>query len=238
VDDANNVGATSNILSIVSALNTQSGNYKCIVTSTTNSIFAGSVTSSVCVLTVNTAPVPPHIDTQPANKTAYPLQNVTFSVGASGPGTITYQWRSNSVPITGETGPTLTLSQVTTAFQANYSVGVTNENGGVLSSNATLTVLTPQVVTIGFLRTLVDQTTFLPTNTTTYYTASGVVTSRTNLTGAANASFTIQDGTAGILVFNAAGTPPQAGGGPRARHAQHHADAQGGGQMATGGTDA
>ena len=130
-EDANNVGTTSNVLSIVSALTTQSGNYQCIVTSTTNSVFAGSVTSSVCALTVSAAPVPPHIDAGPNSQTVFPLQNATFSVSASGPGTITYQWKSNNVDIAGETASTLTLFQVTAAAQANYSVGVTNENGGV-----------------------------------------------------------------------------------------------------------
>jgi hypothetical protein len=71
-----------------------------------------------------------------ANNTA------TFSVTAEGTLPLSYQWLSNTVPITGATSTSLTISNVTTSSSATYSVKVTNP---VNSTNvaATLSVVTP-----------------------------------------------------------------------------------------------
>ena len=103
----------------------------------------GSATSSNATLTV-TAPVPPAITTQPAAQTITAGQTATFSVTATGTGTLSYQWKKNGTNITGGTGAT-TNSYTTPAMGyagngAVYSVVVTDSVGATTSSNATLTV--------------------------------------------------------------------------------------------------
>ena len=197
--DGNPVGNT-NVLSFPSAVTGDDGSYTVVVT-TGNGL---SVTSSPTSVSVSAAPVPPTITSGPASQTVYTNQNVTFSVSVTSPGNIFYQWKSNNVNIPGQTSSTLTLTGVTPSFAASYSVGVTNDvlpTQGVVSSNAVLTVLIPPVVTINYLRGLVDPTFFLPTNTTLYYTTTGTVITKTNYTTSANNEFFIDDGTGGISVF-------------------------------------
>lgn len=205
VDDANYVGATSNVLALVSAVTTQTGNYQCIVTSTTNSVFSSSATSAVAQVTVSAAPVPPSFTSQPVSQTVYSGQSVVFSTTVNSPGNVSYQWKSNNVDLVGETGPTLTLNNVTTAYSGSqYRVGVTNDvvANGILSTNATLTVIDPPSVSIAFLRSLVDPVTFQSTASLTQpYKVTGTVTTYTNITTANTSSYYLQDGTAGINIF-------------------------------------
>ena len=103
----------------------------------------GSYTSINATLTV-TAP-PPAISAQPTAQTITAGQTATFSVTATGTGTLSYQWKKNGTNITGGTGAT-TNSYTTPAMGyagngAVYSVVVTDSVGATTtSSNATLTV--------------------------------------------------------------------------------------------------
>jgi hypothetical protein len=65
----------------------------------------------------------------------------SFSVSASGPEPLTYQWLKNGFTIPGETSPTLTLHNVQTTDEGQYSVVVRNTDGPVTSNPATLHVL-------------------------------------------------------------------------------------------------
>src|SRR5439155_1575908 len=76
---------------------------------------AGSVTSNPATLTVNPAPVPPTITTQPASQTVTAGQTATFSVAATGTATLNYQWRKNGVAINAATTATYTTPPTTTA---------------------------------------------------------------------------------------------------------------------------
>ena len=77
-------------------------------------------------------------------------------------------------------------------WQVNYTNTAVNL---VLLNN------TAPLVSIAYLRSLLDPVNFAPTNTTSLFTAEGTVTTRTNLTSATNTEFYIQDATAGIAVF-------------------------------------
>jgi len=206
-DGATYSGTTSNVLSIVSATTSESGNYTCVVTSTTNGVFAGSVTSAISHVTVSAAPVPPTITTQPTNTSVYFGQTATFSVGAIGPGSITYTWYYNGGPlgpnVTGDGTPTLTISDVQTnnGTTGTYRVAVSNEFGGLLSANAVLSATPVPAVSIAYLRTLVDPATLQATNSTLPYKVTGTVTTYTNLTTVNTSSYYLQDGTAGINIF-------------------------------------
>ena len=104
---------------------------------------AGNVTSGDATLTVNPV-VPPAISAQPAAQSITAGDTATFSVTATGTGTLSYQWKKNGINITGGMGAT-TSSYTTPAMSyagnsAVYSVEVSNSAGTVTSGTATLTV--------------------------------------------------------------------------------------------------
>jgi hypothetical protein len=82
------------------------------------------------------APSPVTIFAGAANNTA------TFSVTAEGTLPISYQWKSNNVPIAGATSPSLTIANVTTNYSATYSVLVSNPVN-VTNVTAELAVVSP-----------------------------------------------------------------------------------------------
>ena len=89
------------------------------------------------------APVdaPPVIELAPVSQTIAVGQSVKFTVNASGASPLSYQWRRNDVDIPGATQSSYTLARVTMADNgARFSVRVWNENGGVESAAATVTV--------------------------------------------------------------------------------------------------
>ena len=87
----------------------------------------------------------PTIFSQPTNQTVLAGENVTFAVGATGFGPLTFQWRRNGANIAGATNTSLFLLGVTVTNAANYSVAVSNPGGTTVSSNATLVVACPAI---------------------------------------------------------------------------------------------
>ena len=133
------------LLSILPATN-QFGLAGITVTVTaTNGLF----TSASFVLTVNRLNDDlPVITTQPAGRTATNGQSVSFSVAATSQGgPLSYQWRRNGVAVAGATGATLTLAGAQPADAGDYTALVSNSEGSVTSSVATLRVLVPPVIT-------------------------------------------------------------------------------------------
>jgi uncharacterized repeat protein (TIGR03806 family) len=57
----------------------------------------------------------------------------TFNALADGPGTISYSWYSNNIPVAGVTGPAYTASPISTTF-TNVMVVARNSNGSVTNS--------------------------------------------------------------------------------------------------------
>jgi hypothetical protein len=99
-------------------------------------------------------PDPPIITVQPVSQTVNMGTNVTFQVTAigptvlGGPANLRYQWRQNGSLI-GVNSPMLTLNNVGRAQNGDYSVTVTNlfiPNNSIVSSNAILKVLVPQLL--------------------------------------------------------------------------------------------
>ena len=103
----------------------------------------GSVTSSNATLTVQSTPTntAPTITQQPSSQAVQEGQTATFSVSATGTGTLSYQWRKNGTNISGATSSSYTTPATTSSDNgATFSVVVSNDFGSVTSSNATLTV--------------------------------------------------------------------------------------------------
>ncbi|MGA3008461.1 MAG: choice-of-anchor tandem repeat GloVer-containing protein, partial [Opitutaceae bacterium] len=68
---------------------------------------------------------------------------VTFTVAATGTGTLNYQWKLNNATLSGATNPALVLTNVNASNAGSYTVVVSNSSGSVTSAAATLTVTVP-----------------------------------------------------------------------------------------------
>ena len=82
----------------------------------------------------------PIITQQPQAQTVDAGSTVTFSVTASANHPLTYQWRTNDVPLAGATNSILTLTNVQSANIGFYSVAVSNSVTGVVSIGALLSL--------------------------------------------------------------------------------------------------
>ncbi len=125
-------GQTTSSLSISAATTSDAGGYDVVVSNS-----AGSVTSNVAVLTVNS---PPTISAQPLGLTVAQGQTASFSVTATGNPAPSFQWRKEGNVLAGATNSTLTLSNVALTAAGNYDVVVSNSFGAVTSRSVTLTV--------------------------------------------------------------------------------------------------
>lgn len=94
-------------------------------------------------------PAGPSIFTQPTNRTVFAGTTVTFVVGASGTSPLTYQWSFNGSPLLDATNAALVLTNLGTNQAGVYAVAITNLYDFIISSNASLTVLTapPSILT-------------------------------------------------------------------------------------------
>ncbi len=85
--------------------------------------------------------LPFQITAQPQSRTNAVGTTATFTVAATGPGPISYQWRKGGVNIPTATSPTLTLTNVQLADSgSSYTVVVSNPNASLTSAAAILTV--------------------------------------------------------------------------------------------------
>lgn len=107
------------------------------------SLFLGVWLSSSSSL----ASPPPVITVHPLSQSVLKHDSVTFVVEASSSTIMTYQWLKDGAKIPGATASTCTITKVQQYYCGNYSVRVTNAGGSVTSSNATLTILSPPVIT-------------------------------------------------------------------------------------------
>ncbi len=172
-------GATTDKLTIGNAQTNNSGGYSVIVTN-----YGGSVTSSVAILTVASAPV---ITMQPTNNQTVGVgTTVTNAVTAVGIAPLKYQWWVDGTNlVNGATNSVLTIINAQTNNSGSYTVIVTNNAGSVTSSAAILTVASSPVITMQ------------PTNQTVGVGA--IVTFAVTAIGTAPLSYQWQDGT-NILV--------------------------------------
>ena len=84
--------------------------------------------------------LPPFISVQPQSSSAKEGEPATFTVNATGPAPLAYQWLFNGSNIVGALSPTLTISRAQLQDAGDYSVVVSNAAGVITSASATLTV--------------------------------------------------------------------------------------------------
>ena len=142
-DGATISGATSASYTLTPTSSADSGaTFSVVVTNPT-----GSVSSSEATLTVETSPSPPTIVTQPTDQSVTAPNPATFSVTVTGSPAPTFQWRRDGVNIGGATSATYTLDPTAVADSgAEFDVVVSNSQGTVTSTAATLTVFEELVV--------------------------------------------------------------------------------------------
>jgi hypothetical protein len=119
--------------------------------SVTVSNSAGSTTSSMATLTVNTPATKPSITTQPANVTVTVGQMATFTVAANGTAPLSYQWTQAGANVgtnsTSYTTPATKLTDNGAAIQ----VTVSNSVGSTPSNTVTLSVIAPPPSSVNVL---------------------------------------------------------------------------------------
>lgn len=92
---------------------------------------------------------PPAITTQPLGQTNAVGATISFVVGASGSGALSYQWRYGGGNISGATTNPFVLANAQLANNGNYSVVITNAFGSVTSSVVALLVTNaPPAITL------------------------------------------------------------------------------------------
>ncbi|MFN0011703.1 MAG: immunoglobulin domain-containing protein [Phycisphaerales bacterium] len=135
VDGGGISGATTDALAVANVGPANAGTYDCVVTNA-----CGSATSNGAALTVNT---PPSINSGPDALTLCAGTNALFTVGASGSGVLTYQWRKDGAPILAATQPSYMIVGVAAASAGTYDCVVSNACGSTTSGGALLTVNAP-----------------------------------------------------------------------------------------------
>ena len=102
---------------------------------------AGAATSNAARLAVTAVAVAPAIGSQPASQSVVTGSAATFTVQATGGGTLAYQWKKNGIDIPGATASTYTTPATSIADHGTrFSVVVTNSAGAATSNDASLTV--------------------------------------------------------------------------------------------------
>lgn len=131
-------GATTATLAISSASGDDAGNYRCVVTGS-----CGSANSNDAALTLEAATA---ISEQPLPQTVSAGGTATFSVTATGGGTVAYQWQRDGVDLTegghytGVATATLTVSDAAAVDAGNYRCMVSADCGSVASDEVALIV--------------------------------------------------------------------------------------------------
>jgi hypothetical protein len=96
--------------------------------------------------TIGSAAVAPAITTQPTSQTVTTGQTATFTALANGTAPLSYQWQKNGSNISGATAASYTTPATTAADNGSiFDFLVSNSQGSVTSSAATLTVNTAAV---------------------------------------------------------------------------------------------
>jgi len=108
----------------------------------------GAVTSSSATLTVIEVILPTDLTSQPLGGTFRLGESVSLSVTATGSGPFQYAWFKDGLAISGATGSTLTLANLSAANTGGYHVVVMGRGGSAGSRSASVTVLVPPLFSV------------------------------------------------------------------------------------------
>ncbi len=143
-DGGNIYGSATATLTISNALAANDGSYVVLVT---NGLGNGSSALPGVILQV----IDPAIEVGPLGATNLPgATGPTLSVTATGSGTLTYQWYSNNVAISGANSSSYLVPTSSSTTQASYTVTVSNGSGNSITSAGTVVAFTPVLLWDGF----------------------------------------------------------------------------------------
>jgi hypothetical protein len=217
-------GATSSSYSLSNVKASDAGTY----TVTVSNGVSPNATSGKAVLTVKSASGAPVITVQPKSQTITQNQDATFSVTATGTGTLSYQWYKNGTAVSGSTSSSsgatsssFSLYYTQAVSAGTYTVTVSNgSSSGVTSDNAVLTVVVwptittqpqPESVAVGQKATFTVSATGTPPFSYQWLkngkaisgaTSSSYTLSSVKLTDSAAYSVTVSNGTLPNAVSN------------------------------------
>lgn len=109
------------------------------LTSVIGSCGTGTVSGSATV-SIGSCSTPTVISVQPQSKTKCTGSSVTFTINATGGGTLTYQWKKDGQNIVGANQSTLTINNIAITDLGSYAVEVTGTCGMILSESAILKI--------------------------------------------------------------------------------------------------
>ena len=90
---------------------------------------------------------PPSVTQQPSSISVIQDQSASFNLSVGGDSPLTFQWRFNGAPLSGQNSNSITLATVGAANSGTYDAVVANPYGSLTSAVAQLTVLIPPLVT-------------------------------------------------------------------------------------------
>lgn len=122
-------GETSDTLTLATTVLADLGSYDCVIYDAN-----GGLVSATAVLTFNE----PTITSQPVTFVAAVGTPASFSVAATGTGTLTYQWELDGTPISGATSDTYSIAATVKADYGVYTCVVSDDCGFVESLEADL----------------------------------------------------------------------------------------------------
>lgn len=134
-------GASGAVLSLTGVAAEQAGDYVAVVSHGGSSV--RSLPARLTVQPVQAALQPPAIVAPPAGLTVVQGQRAVLAVGASGAGSLSFQWSRDGSALPGATTPVLVIEAATGADAGNYTVTVGNAAGSVTSPAAGLVVVPP-----------------------------------------------------------------------------------------------
>lgn len=137
------VNATNSTYTLTNFKTNQAGDYTVTVSNA-----YGQVTSDPALVEML-----PSLNAQFTGAAGFWGQPATLTVGATGSGTLQYQWFYNGTPIGGATNTTLTFSSIQFTNGGLYSVVVSSQYGSVTNAPAQV-VVNPAGLALGFSPTL------------------------------------------------------------------------------------
>ena len=137
----NVAGATQSVFALGNVQTNNAGSYSVVVTNQ-----YGSVPSGSALLTVVMGP---QIAVQPQGQTVNAGGTAIFSVTATGPAPLSYQWRRNGENISGATASSYTRSNVQASDVGLFSVVVSNPYGTAISGEVALSLGLVGKLTVG-----------------------------------------------------------------------------------------
>lgn len=137
-------GEASKMVSLTTQADTETEGdetFQLLLSTTGSNAQPGALT--VHTLTIQNGQPTVAFSAHPQSQVVNPGVPVTFSVSASGPAALNYQWRSNGQPISGATASTYSIAAAAQSHEGNYDVVV----NGAVSQVASLMVNDPVSLT-------------------------------------------------------------------------------------------